>query len=75
MPTPLVGVGEPGEDLGVVEEAARDFRDARRPHDGVGLLQEVEHGIAKYQWQMRAQLQRTGTDPNTGWDLNDPTRL
>ncbi|WP_279357287.1 Dps family protein [Methylobacterium indicum] len=35
------------------------------------LLQEVEHGIAKYQWQMRAQLQRTGTDPNTGWDLND----
>ncbi|MFC6791235.1 DNA starvation/stationary phase protection protein [Methylobacterium komagatae] len=35
------------------------------------LLQEVEHGIAKYQWQMRAQLQRTQTDPNTGWDLND----
>lgn len=34
-------------------------------------LQEVEHGIAKYQWQMRAQLQRTGTDPNTGRDLND----
>ena len=35
------------------------------------LLQEVEHGVAKYQWQMRAQLQRTKTDPNTGWDLND----
>lgn len=35
------------------------------------LLQEVEHGIAKYQWQMRAELQRTKTDPNTGWDLND----
>lgn len=35
------------------------------------LLQEVEHGVAKYQWQMRAQLQRTGTDPNTGWDLNN----
>lgn len=35
------------------------------------LLQEVEHGIAKYQWQMRAQLQRTGTDPNTGWNLNN----
>jgi starvation-inducible DNA-binding protein len=35
------------------------------------LLQEVEHGIAKYQWQMRAQVQRTKTDPNTGWDLND----
>ena len=35
------------------------------------LRQEVEHGIAKYQWQMRAQLQRTHTDPNTGWDLND----
>lgn len=35
------------------------------------ILQEVEHGLAKYQWQMRAQLQRTQTDPNTGWDLND----
>ena len=35
------------------------------------LLQEVEHGIAKYQWQMRAQLQRTNTDPNAGRDLND----
>ncbi|GJE13712.1 Adaptive-response sensory-kinase SasA [Methylobacterium longum] len=35
------------------------------------LLQEVEHGIAKYQWQMRAPIQRTRTDPNTGWDLND----
>jgi starvation-inducible DNA-binding protein len=35
------------------------------------LLQEVEHGVAKYQWQMRAHLQRTGTDPNTGWNLND----
>ncbi|WP_288586383.1 ferritin-like domain-containing protein [uncultured Methylobacterium sp.] len=35
------------------------------------LLQEVEHGIAKYQWQMRAHLQRTGTDPNAGRDLND----
>lgn len=34
-------------------------------------LQEVEHGIAKYQWQMRAQIERTRTDPNTGWDLND----
>lgn len=30
------------------------------------ILQEVEHGLAKYQWQMRAQLQRTQTDPNTG---------
>jgi starvation-inducible DNA-binding protein len=35
------------------------------------ILQEVEHGIAKYQWQMRAHLQRTKTDPNTGRDLND----
>jgi len=22
-------------------------------------------------WQMRAHVQRTPTDPNTGWDLND----
>jgi hypothetical protein len=35
------------------------------------LLQEVELGVDKYQWQMRAHVQRTSTDPNTGWDLND----
>jgi starvation-inducible DNA-binding protein len=35
------------------------------------LLQEVELGVDKYQWQMRAHVQRTATDANTGWDLND----
>ncbi|AFD24668.1 Dps family protein [Deinococcus gobiensis] len=35
------------------------------------LLQEVEHAIEKYQWQMRAFLQNTPTDPNTGADLNN----
>ena len=35
------------------------------------LLQEVETVIDKYQWQMRAFVQATPTDKNTGWDLND----
>ena len=35
------------------------------------LLQEVQHAIDKYQWQMRAFIQATPTDPNTGADLND----
>jgi starvation-inducible DNA-binding protein len=34
------------------------------------LLQEVEHGLAKFQWQMRAHLQPTPTDPNTGAEIN-----
>ena len=34
------------------------------------LLQEVEHGIEKYQWQVRAEFQQTPTDPNTGFDIN-----
>ena len=34
------------------------------------LLQEVQHAIDKYQWQMRAMIQPTPTDPNTGADLN-----
>lgn len=34
------------------------------------LLQEVEHGIEKYQWQVRAEFQQTSTDPNTGADIN-----
>ena len=34
------------------------------------LLQEVQHAIDKYQWQMRAMIQSTPTDPNTGADLN-----
>lgn len=35
------------------------------------LLQEVQHAIDKYQWQMRAMIQSTPTDPNTGADLNN----
>lgn len=34
-------------------------------------LQEVEAGIEKYQWQMRAFLQNTPTDPNSGFDINN----
>ncbi|MCU6454147.1 DNA starvation/stationary phase protection protein [Sphingomonas sp. A2-49] len=34
------------------------------------LLQEVQHGIDKYQWQMRAMIQPTATDPNGGADIN-----
>ena len=35
------------------------------------LLQEVQGVIDKYQWQMRAHIQSTPTDPNTGADLNN----
>ncbi len=35
------------------------------------LLQEVEHQIAKYQWQFRAEFQRTATNKNDGSDIND----
>lgn len=35
------------------------------------LLQEVEDLYAKYQWQMRAEFQKTSTNENTGMDIND----
>ncbi len=35
------------------------------------LLQTVEDGIDKYQWQVRAFLQATPTNPNTGADFNN----
>ena len=35
------------------------------------ILQEVEGALAKYQWQMRAFVQDTPTDPNAGADLDD----
>ncbi len=35
------------------------------------LLQEVEGAIEKYQWQMRAFLQTTPRDPNTGSNINN----
>ncbi len=34
-------------------------------------LQEVEAAIEKYQWQMRAFLQNTPTDLNSGFDINN----
>jgi len=35
------------------------------------LLQEVEHTLEKYQWQVRATFQPTVTDPNSGVDINN----
>ncbi|MGY2896006.1 Dps family protein [Deinococcus sp. UYEF24] len=35
------------------------------------LLQEVEAGIEKYQWQERAFLQNTPKDRNSGFDINN----
>lgn len=35
------------------------------------LLQEVQNIIDKYQWQMRAHLQSTPTDPNSGAAINN----
>ena len=35
------------------------------------ILQEIEGALAKYQWQMRAFVQNTPTDPNEGADLDD----
>lgn len=39
------------------------------------LLQGTEHIIDKYQWQIRAFVQNTQTDPNTGWDMNHGQRI
>jgi len=36
------------------------------------LLQSIDDGLAKYQWQMRAHLQETATDSNTGADIGAP---
>jgi len=36
------------------------------------LLQEIDNALSKYQWQMRAHLQETPTDPNTGADIGAP---
>ena len=51
-----------------VRQAILDVDDAD-PTTG-NLLQTVEDGIDKYQWMMRAFLQRTPTDANDGRDLN-----
>ena len=34
------------------------------------LLQEVQAAIDKYQWQVRAFVQASNTDRNTGADIN-----
>lgn len=36
------------------------------------LLQSVDTALAEYQWQMRAFLQETPTDPNRGADIGAP---
>lgn len=56
----------------VGDEIRQAIRDTNDPDPTTSnLLQEVEQGIDKYQWQMRAFVQATPTDQNTGWDLND----
>ena len=56
----------------VGDEVRQAIRDTNDPDPtSSNLLQEVETGIDKYQWQMRAFVQATPTDRNTGWDLND----
>lgn len=55
-----------GED---VKDASKEI--AEIDPASAGLLQEIERGIARAQWHMRAEFQSTATDPNTGSDLND----
>lgn len=56
----------------VGDEIRQAIRDAEEPDPTTSnLLQEVETAIDKYQWQLRAFVQATPTDRNTGWNLND----
>ncbi|WP_342635983.1 DNA starvation/stationary phase protection protein [Lichenihabitans psoromatis] len=56
----------------VGEEVRAGIKDTQDPDPtSSNLLQEIEHGIDKYQWQMRAFVQGTHTDPNTGFDINN----
>ena len=51
----------------VGDEVRQAVRDAEEPDPtSSNLLQEVENAIDKYQWQTRAFLQATPTNPNTG---------
>lgn len=55
----------------VSDEIRTGIKDTDEPDPTTSnLLQEIQHGIDKYQWQMRAFLQRTSTDPNAGRDIN-----
>ncbi len=56
----------------VGDEVRQAIRDTNEPDPTTSnLLQEVDSVISKYQWQVRAFVQATPTDPNTGWDLNN----
>ena len=56
----------------VAEEIRAGIKDTEKPDPTTSnLLQTVEDGIDKYQWQMRAFVQGTQTDPNTGFDINN----
>ena len=56
----------------VGDEIRQSVKDTNDPDPTTSnLLQGVEDAIDKYQWQMRAFVQATPTDRNTGWDLND----
>ncbi len=56
----------------VGDEIRQAVRDTNEPDPTTSnLLQGVEDAIDKYQWQMRAFIQPTPTDPNAGRDLND----
>ena len=56
----------------VAEEVRAGIKDTEKPDPTTSnLLQTVEDGIDKYQWQMRAFVQATQTDPNTGTDINN----
>ncbi len=56
----------------VAEEVRAGIKDTEKPDPTTSnLLQTVEDGIDKYQWQMRAFVQKTQTDPNLGADINN----
>lgn len=56
----------------VSDEIARGIQATNDPDPtSSNLLQEVQAAIDKYQWQVRAFVQATPNDPNTGADIND----
>ena len=56
----------------VGDEIRQAIRDTEEPDPTTAnLLQGVEDAIDKYQWQVRAFIQATPTNPNTGADFND----
>lgn len=56
----------------VGEAVHQSIKDSEEPDPtSSNLLQEVKHKVDKFQWQMRAHLQRTRTNANDGRDIND----